>query len=69
MSPMASYKPGKKYFSGGAGLTYSVNRFFQLIARYDQRHQEITNGVFQQDSHRASAGISFSPSDIPLSFH
>ena len=55
--------------SGGAGLTYSVNRFFQLIARYDQRHQEITNGVFQQDSHRASAGISFSPSDIPLSFH
>ncbi len=55
--------------SGGAGLTYSINRPLQLIARYDRRHQEIVNGVFLQNSYRATIGISFSPSDIPLAFH
>ena len=34
MSPMASYKPGKKYFSGGAGLTSTAqdySRFAQML--------------------------------------
>lgn len=56
-------------YSGGAGLTYSINRPLQLIARYDRRHQEIVSGVFLQNSYRATIGISFSPSDIPLAFH
>jgi hypothetical protein len=55
--------------AGGSGVTYSVTRPIQIIARYDRRHQEITNGVFLQNSYRASIGISFSPGDIPLAFH
>ena len=55
--------------TGGAGITYSITRPIQLIARYDRRHQEIINGIYLQDSYRATIGISFSPADIPLAFH
>jgi hypothetical protein len=54
---------------GGAGVTYSITSPIHVIARYDARHQEITDGVFRQTSYRATVGISFSPGDIPLSFH
>ena len=40
-----------------------------MLARYDSRHQQIVNGVYLQNSYRAMIGISFSPADIPLSFH
>jgi len=56
-------------FTGGAGVTYSITNPIQILARYDARHQEIVNGVFLLDSYRATIGISFSPADIPLSFH
>ncbi len=56
-------------FTGGGGVTYSITNPIQIFARYDARHQEIINGVFLQDSYRATIGISFSPADIPLSFH
>lgn len=56
-------------FTGGTGITYSINNPFHVFARYDARHQEIVNGVFLQDSYRATIGVSFSPADIPLSFH
>ena len=56
-------------FTGGGGVTYSITNPIQILARYDARHQEIINGVFLQDSYRATIGISFSPADIPLSFH
>jgi len=55
--------------TGSSGITYSITRPIQLIARYDRRHQGIQNGVFQRDSYRATIGISFSPGDIPLAFH
>ncbi len=55
--------------TGGSGVTYSITHPIQLIARYDARHQEIINGVFLQDSYRATIGISFSPGDVPLAFH
>ena len=55
--------------TGGAGATYAITSPIHLIARYDARHQEIVNGVYRQNSHRATVGISFSPGDIPLSFH
>ena len=54
---------------GGAGVTYALTRPIHLTARYDARHQEIVNSVYLQDSNRATIGISFSPGDIPLSFH
>ena len=54
---------------GGAGATYAITRPIHLTARYDARHQEIVNGVYLQDSNRATIGITFSPGDIPLSFH
>ena len=54
---------------GGAGATYAITSPIHLTARYDARHQEIVNTVYLQDSNRATIGISFSPGDIPLSFH
>jgi hypothetical protein len=56
-------------FTGGSGITYALTHAIQMLARYDARHQEIINGVYLQNSYRATVGISFSPADIPLSFH
>jgi hypothetical protein len=56
-------------FSGGAGVTYALTHAIQMLAKYDARHQEITNGVFLLNSYRATIGISFSPADVPLAFH
>jgi hypothetical protein len=56
-------------FVGGAGATYAITSPIHLIARYDARRQEIIDGVYRQNSFRATIGISFSPGDIPLSFH
>jgi hypothetical protein len=56
-------------FTGGAGATYAISRLFQAFTRYDARHQEIVNGSYLQNSYRATIGVSFSPSDVPLSFH
>jgi hypothetical protein len=56
-------------FTGGSGVTYALTGPIHLVARYDARHQEIINGVYLQNSYRASLGISFSPGDIPLAFH
>ncbi len=55
--------------TGSSGVTYTLTHPIQIIARYDARHQEIINGVYLQDSYRATIGITFSPADIPLSFH
>ena len=56
-------------FIGGAGATYSITSPIHVFARYDARHQAITDGGYLQTSYRASIGISFSPGDIPLAFH
>jgi len=55
--------------NGGAGVTYALTHAFQMLAKYDARHQEIINGVYLLNSYRATIGISFSPADIPLAFH
>ena len=55
--------------TGGSSLTYSITNPIQVFARYDARHQEIVNGVYLQNSYRATVGISFSPADVPISFH
>jgi hypothetical protein len=55
--------------TGSAGASYSITRPIQACVRYDARHQEIINGFYLQDSFRATIGLSFSPSDVPLSFH
>lgn len=56
-------------FSGGAGITYALSSAIHVVARYAARQQEIIDGVYSGTSYRASVGISFSPGDIPLSFH
>ena len=61
--------PSYAQINGGAGITYALTRPIQLTARYDARHQEIVSGTNLRDSNRASIGITFSPGDIPLSFH
>ena len=55
--------------TGGSAVTYSITRPIHLTADYQARHQEIINGVYLQNSYRATFGISFSPGDIPLAFH
>ena len=54
---------------GGAAATYALTHAIQMVARYDARHQEIIDLTTLQTSYRVSVGISFSPADIPLSFH
>ena len=56
-------------FTGGGSLSYALTHPIHLVASYDARHQEITDGVFKGTSYRASVGISFSPGDVPLAFH
>jgi hypothetical protein len=56
-------------FNGGGGVTYAIASAIHAFARYDNRHQEITDGVYRQNSYRTTFGISFSPGDVPLAFH
>lgn len=53
--------------SGGAGLTYGLNRYLHLTARYDARHQEIDLAGYRRNGFRATVGLIFSPGDVPLS--
>jgi len=54
-------------FTGGAGVTYGLTRSFHVVARYDERHQEITLAGYRQTSYRAAFGLAFSPGNVPLS--
>lgn len=55
--------------TGNAGATYSISRPIQAFVTYETRRQEVVNGAYLPDSYRAMIGLSFSPSDVPLSFH
>ena len=55
--------------SGGAGFTYAITRPIHIIAQYNARNQEVIDSAYKRISHSATFGISFSPADIPLSFH
>ncbi len=55
--------------TGGAGATYALTHAIQMVARYDARHQEIIDLTTLRTSYRVMVGISFSPADVPLSFH
>jgi hypothetical protein len=55
--------------TGGTGITYALTHAIQMLASYDARHQEIIDLTQLRTSYRAMIGISFSPADIPLSFH
>jgi hypothetical protein len=56
-------------FNGGSAISYALTHSIQVLAKYDARHQEIIDGVYLQNTYRATVGISFSPADIPLAFH
>jgi hypothetical protein len=53
--------------NGGAGVTYTVDRFLHLTARYDARRQEIQYSTYNPTSYRVTLGLAFSPGTIPLS--
>jgi hypothetical protein len=54
-------------FSAGTGLSYELVRAVHLIARYDNRHQELDLGGHKLRGYRVSFGVAFSPGNIPLS--
>jgi hypothetical protein len=56
-------------FTGGAGMAYALSGAIHVVAHYDARQQEVIDGAYRGTSYRTSVGISFSPGDIPLSFH
>jgi hypothetical protein len=58
-----------KSLGAGGGATYSVTKDLHLEATYQYRHQDVTNGGLKRDSSRVSIGLSFSPGDLPVSFH
>jgi hypothetical protein len=55
--------------TGYAGASYSITRPIQAFVSYNSRRQEVVNGASLPNSFRAEIGVSFSPSDVPLSFH
>lgn len=56
------------YYSGSASVTYKLTRAVQFVARFDSRHQDITElDTFKRTSYRSSIGVAFSPGDVPLS--
>jgi hypothetical protein len=54
-------------YNGGGGATYNVTGSLHIIARYDYRHQAVSQNVFERETHRASIGFGFAPGDLPLS--
>lgn len=57
-----------RFFGGGGSVSYEVSHALHLTARYDSRHQEVTDlNTFKKYSYRVSFGVAFSPGDIPLS--
>jgi hypothetical protein len=55
--------------SGGADVTYAITSPIHVFAQYATRRLEISADTFRRNSSRVAIGISFSPGDIPLSFH
>jgi len=56
-------------FNGDTSLTYSITHPIQIVAAYQARRLEVIDASFRRTSSRATIGISFSPGDVPLSFH
>lgn len=54
-------------YDAGVGLTYTLTRSLHLTGRYDYRYQDIAFAGFRHDASRVSAGIAWSPGDVPLS--
>ncbi|HUA83630.1 MAG TPA: hypothetical protein VMB85_07200 [Bryobacteraceae bacterium] len=54
-------------YGGGAGFTYNLARAFHVVARYDYRRQDIVAVGFRRDASRVTAGLAWSPGDVPLS--
>ena len=54
---------------GGSTLNYNLGKGFHFSGLFNYRHQNINAVSFRRDSTRIGLGISFSPGDIPISFH
>lgn len=54
-------------YGAGAGFAYSMGHSLQLVGRYDYRRQDISYVGFRQNASRVSAGIGWSPGELPLS--
>ncbi len=54
-------------YQGGGGVSLQLNRWLHMVTRYDARRQEVSNTSFRRISHAVSAGVAFSPGDLPLS--
>ena len=55
--------------SAGTSFTYTLTNALHLIALYNQRIYGVSSSTFNGNGYRVAVGISFSPGDIPLSFH
>ncbi|HBY61447.1 MAG TPA: hypothetical protein DEH78_16620, partial [Solibacterales bacterium] len=53
--------------SGGGGVTYRLNSLLHFTTRVDLRRAELQATRFQIDAMRLSAGIAFTPGEVPLS--
>lgn len=58
---------------GGINANYAITPALHFNAGYQIRNQNITNGLdadtFRRTSARVTIGLSYSPGDVPLSFH
>jgi hypothetical protein len=56
----------RSYYAG-AGLTRTLGKGVGLAVRFDERRYDTSSVYFRRDSYRATAGLTWSPGDLPLS--
>lgn len=54
-------------YGGGAGLNYRLGKGFHITAAVSYNHQKLDDSTFGRDRVLASAGLMFSPGELPLS--
>lgn len=55
--------------NGMATINYHLGKGLNLTGGYGRRFQDIQGNVYRQNSSRVMFGLSYSPSNIPISFH
>ncbi len=59
---------GYAQYTGGVNASYRLFRFTQATARYDYRQSQIDLAGFKRTANRITFGVTFSPSEVPISW-
>lgn len=68
LSSLGQSLGGYGQYTGGLNANYQVWRFTSVSARYDYRQSAIDLVGFKRTSNRLTIGLTFSPSEVPVSW-